>query len=249
VRRADVPIHDWTRSDEAAFHDFELGWGCKLSARLNQDVLPPTFFAMTETIDLRPPADLCRLEEPDEVTSHRNREDGLIDAEECPPPGTRKVCDQRRQYATRIVSVRDDLRQPTAAILFVTGQDKDTPYRLDALEQFAVGAVTRGIHLLVVDLFPPSKRDPQGVHKLIWDRIRDEPFELPPDKQLTLAAYSAGSTITGYVEPIGVGDTLPDMPIFLTAERYVPCPLEATYQASWDAFPKALRGPLLEPPA
>jgi hypothetical protein len=72
---------------------------------------------------------------------------------------------------------------------------------------------------------------------------------LPKDKPLTLAAYSAGGTITAYVEPVGVGDGLPDMPIFLTADRYVPCPLEATYQASWAEFPVALRAPLEPPPA
>jgi hypothetical protein len=38
------------------------------------------------------------------------------------------------------------------------------------------------------------------------------------------------------------------MPIFLTADRYVPCPLEATYRASWEVFPKALKGELEAPP-
>ena len=66
-------------------------------------------------------------------------------------------------------------------------------------------------------------------------------FVLPPDKPLTLAAYSAGTTITAYIEPVAVGDVLPDLPIFLTPERYVPCPLESTYQASWDVFPKAAK--------
>lgn len=99
-----------------------------------------------------------------------------------------------------------------------------------------------------MDLFPPSKRDPQGVHKLIWDRIKDEDFELPPDKPLTLAAYASGTALEAYVEPVGPGDVLPDMPIFLTADRYVPCPLEATYQAGWEMFPVPLRGPLLGQP-
>jgi hypothetical protein len=48
-----------------------------------------------------------------------------------------------------------------------------------------------------------------------------------------------------YVEPVAVGDALPDMPLFLTPDRYVPCPLEAAYQATWAVFPPALRGPLL----
>ena len=75
---------------------------------------------------------------------------------------------------------------------------------------------------------------------------RDEPFELPADKPLTLAAYTNGSATTAYVEPVAVGDVLPDMPIFLTPERYVPCPLEATYLTTWGVFPGALKGDLEE---
>ncbi len=108
----------------------------------------------------------------------------------------------------------------------------------------AVAFLHHGIHLLIVDLFPPNPRNPQGIHKVIWDRIRDEPFELPPDKPLTLVAYADGTDLVAYVEPVAVGDVLPDMPIFLTPNYYVPCPLEATYQATWSLFPAVLKGPL-----
>ena len=60
-----------------------------------------------------------------------------------------------------------------------------------------------------------------------------------------LAAYDAGPPTVAYVEPVGVGDPLPDMPLFLRPEFYVPTPLEATYQASWRGFPTVLKG-LLE---
>jgi len=39
------------------------------------------------------------------------------------------------------------------------------------------------------------------------------------------------------------------MPIFLTAEEYVLCPLEATYQTAWNQFPALIKGPLETPPA
>lgn len=65
-----------------------------------------------------------------------------------------------------------------------------------------------------------------------------------PGKPLTLASYDAASLIA-YVESIAVGDALPDMPLFLQAEQYVPTPLEAAYMASWKVFPAALKG-LLE---
>ena len=35
---------------------------------------------------------------------------------------------------------------------------------------------------------------------------------------------------------------LPEMPLFLRPEFYVPAPLEATYRATWDLFPIPLRG-------
>ncbi len=61
---------------------------------------------------------------------------------------------------------------------------------------------------------------------------------------LTLAAYSAGSEKVAYVENVAVGDRLADMPIFLTPDHYVPCPLEASYGVTWGVFPAALKGPL-----
>jgi hypothetical protein len=93
----------------------------------------------------------------------------------------------------------------------------------------------------VVDLIPPSVRDPQGIHKAIWDEITDEPFELPADKNLTTVAYSAGAVKVAYVEPVAVGDVLPDMPLFLEPGLHVPVALEVTYQATWNVFPEELR--------
>ena len=108
--------------------------------------------------------------------------------------------------------------------------------------------IAQGVHLLVIDLFPPSKRDPQGIHKSIWDQFVEEDFVLPDNERLTLAAYDAGPPPIAYVEPIAVGDVLPDMPIFLKPDFYVPAPLEATYQTTWDEFFPAPMKRLLEPP-
>jgi hypothetical protein len=244
-----MPIHDWTRVSDAAYHGFVLDWTVKLSRRLNGGALPASYFAMTEAIDLRPTAGFCDLPEPDRAVVHRGDEDGLLHVSEHPPRTAFRMADERMHYACRVVTVRDDLHQPAAAVMFVTRQDHQTAYRQEAIARLAVGAITRGIHLLIVDLFPPNPRSPQGIHKVIWDRIADESFTLPPDKPLTLAAYAAGTEMTAYVEPVAVGDRLSDMPVFLTAERYVPCPLEETYQQTWDAFPAPLRGPLEAPPA
>ena len=79
-----------------------------------------------------------------------------------------------------------------------------------------------------------------GVNVLIVD-----PFP-PPDKPLTLAAYVAGDISADlgtvcYVEPVAVGDVLPDMPAYLDPDVYVPVPLEAAYLTAWATCPADMR--------
>jgi hypothetical protein len=64
-----------------------------------------------------------------------------------------------------------------------------------------------------VDLFPPTPRDPQGIHKAIWDELVENDFALPPDRPLTLAAYSCGPCPETFVEPSAVGSLLVPRPI------------------------------------
>ena len=97
------------------------------------------------------------------------------------------------------------------------------------------------IRKLVVDLFPPTPRDPLGIHKAIWDEFGEEPFEAPPGKSLTVASYVGGDLPTAYVESVGLGDPLPSSPIFLSETRYIPAPLVATYMRAWAAFPALLK--------
>jgi hypothetical protein len=43
---------------------------------------------------------------------------------------------------------------------------------------------------------------------------------------------------------VGVGQALPEMPLFLTGEVYVRVPLEASYQAAFDGMAEYWRGML-----
>src|SRR5207245_1625715 len=98
-----------------------------------------------------------------------------------------------------------------AVVEIVSPGNKGNRAALRAFAEKSADFIRQGIHLLVIDLFPPSKRDPQGVHKVIWDEFEEEDFELPADKPLTLASYSAGPVKTAYLEFVAVGDVLPDM--------------------------------------
>ncbi|MSU78498.1 MAG: hypothetical protein EXS16_10440 [Gemmataceae bacterium] len=90
---------------------------------------------------------------------------------------------------------------------------------------------------MLIDPFPPGPRDPRGIHGVIWEELGGS-YEPPTDKPLTLAAYDAGIHHTSYVEPFAVGDELTAMPLLLTSERYVPVPLEESYQAAYLGVPR-----------
>lgn len=153
------------------------------------------------------------------------------------------IPDQVDPYVAKAnqISVRHRLGRVVAVIEIISPGNKSSQHALRSLVEKSYDLLSNGISLLVVDLFPPSRRDPQGIHKAIWDTIRDEPFELPPDKPLTVAAYLGGLLKRAYVEPVAVGDLLPGLPIFLDERTYVPSPLETTYQSTWAKCPGPVR--------
>jgi hypothetical protein len=241
-----MPIHDWTRVRANRFHHFHQGWTFGISIALNAGLLPAGYFALVEQQTGGPEPDVITLE----LTPPTRPVTGGVAVDLQPP---------RARFVTRIESARYarkanciTIRHPDGAVVaiveIVSPGNKSSRHAINAFARKAVGLLLAGVHLLIVDLFPPSRRDPQGIHKVIWDRLCDEPFTLPPDKPLTLAAYTAGAETVAYVEPVAVGDRLPDMPIFLTADQYVPCPLEATYKTAWEQFPALLKGPLESAP-
>jgi hypothetical protein len=112
----------------------------------------------------------------------------------------------------------------------------------------ALDLMWQGVNLLIIDPFPPGRRDPEGIHAAIWSELSDDPFVLPGDKPLTIASYQVDPIKTAYVETIAVGEALPDMALFLEGEFYITVPLEETYQTTWNVLPGEIRA-LLEPPA
>jgi hypothetical protein len=242
-----MPIHDWTRVDTGLFHDFHQDWTIELRRSLNAGRLPPGYIALTDQQTGGPIPDVlalhCGPKKP--ATSGPGRGAAVATA----APKARFVDEiEEDTYARRANRIRIQHRHGhiVAIIEIVSPGNKNSRTALKAFVRKASDLLLQGIHLLVVDLFPPSERDPQGIHKAIWDELAERPFVLPADKPLTVVAYRAMPTKTAYVEPVGVGDDLPALPIFLTEDDYVLAPLEETYRASWAAFPNELKE-LLEP--
>ena len=152
------------------------------------------------------------------------------------PRGLSALVEQRSgpRESNRIV-VKHRLGRAIAVIEIVSPGNKDSRAALRDFVEKVIDSLRSGIHVVVIDLFPPTPRDPSGIHKAIRDEIEEEGFAFPEGKDRILASYETGETRAYYVEPIGVGDALPDMPLFLTDGWQVPLPLESTHRTTWDA--------------
>jgi len=242
-----MPIHDWTRVDAGLFHHFHQDWTIELCRSLNAGRLPVGYSALTDQRAGGPIPDVLTLQRRPRGTDTREPSGGLAIATE--PPKARIVeTIERDTYAQRANRIRIQHRhgEVVCVIEIVSPGNKSSRNALRSFVRKAGDLLSQGVHLLVVDLFPPStERDPQGIHGAIWDEVAGRPFELPDGKRLTAVAYQASPTLTTYVEPLAVGDDLPSLPIFLTEDEYVPAPLEETYRVSWAVFPADFK-PLLE---
>src|SRR6266581_6900524 len=189
-----MPIHDWTRVSSGTFHHFYLIWIASLSNALNSGRLPPGYFALAEQVAGGPIPDVIALRIKPSPPAPPERNGGVAVA--VAPPRAKIVrhaeTDPYAGKANRL-TIRDPRGQIVAVIELVSPGNKSNRAALRAFVEKSADFLREGVHLLVVDLFPPSKRDPQGIHKAIWDEIEEQEFELPPDKPRTLAAYSAGT--------------------------------------------------------
>lgn len=242
-----MPIHDWSLVSAGLFHHFHQRWSGSICDALNDGRLPKGYFALVEQSAIGLFPDVLTLE----------RRGGQVDlggggatAVAESPPMTRFVSHAVNQgyaaKANRIV-VRSGDRRVISVIEVVSPGNKSARHAIRSFINKSVELLLSGVNLLVIDLFPPSARDPEGIHPLIWTEIKEEAFKLPEDKPLTLASYVGVPSPSAYVEPIAVGDTLPDVPLFLDALTYVSTPLESTYQATWLRCPDEFREEVLNP--
>jgi hypothetical protein len=246
-----MPIHDWTRPPLGLYHHFHQQWAGELCDALNAGVLPDGYYALVDQRAIGLVPDVLTLKKGPPSRPTGNHGGGV--AVTVAPPKARYISEEsdRDIYAARAnrIAVRNPLGELAAVVEIVSPGNKDSRHAFQAFVAKTADFLEVGVNLLVIDLFPPTRRDPQGIHKAIWDEFHEAPFELPPDKQLTVVAYMAAVPRKAYVEPVGVGDSLPALPIFLDPGTYVPAPLEVSYQTTWTKCPEPFKEAVLNPPA
>jgi hypothetical protein len=238
-----MPVHDWTRVDAGIFHDFHTMWLVFLRNAIKR-VLPPGYYVMTEQRALGYGPDVLTLALPESPSSNGPGKgtgdgvsaDGGISVVAAPPKVliSRTSDVPRNEYRRRWIAVRHVSGDRVIAIMEVVSPgNKSSEESLRSFTAKAAESLEYGVHVSVVDLFPPIPRDPGGIHRAIWaERAGD--YVVDPAKALTLVSYVAGTRERAFVQPIAVGEVLPDFSLFLTGERYVLVPLESTYAAAFE---------------
>lgn len=242
-----MQVHDWTRVTAGTFHAFHLAWTAELQRALNRGLLPDDHYALAEQVAGEIAPDLLTLRQRDVDSDDepwRESSDGGVALATAPPRvAVTASLDENAIYALRqrrlVIRHRSGDRV-VAFIEIVSPANKDRPGSVAAFVRKAVDAVHADLHLLVLDLLPPGPHDPQGMHAAIRSDLGGD-YDYNPAKPLTLAAYRAADLPTAYVEPLAVGDELPEMPLFLTPERYVNVPLSETYDGAWQGVPRRWR--------
>jgi hypothetical protein len=238
-----MPIHDWTRVYPGTFHDFHSAWITHLKEALNRGILPSDYYALAEQHAGEIVPDVLTL------TSRRGETEqppqGALALAEVPPQvSLHESADEATLYrlTRRTLAIRHrSNRRLVAMIEIVSPGNKDGPQHVGQFVDKAVDALRAGIHLLVIDLFPPGDADPQGMHGAIWEMVGGHGYSPPANRGLTQASYMADRPPQAFAEPVAVGHVLPAMPLFLTVGWYVNVPLELTYQAAWEGLPEMIK--------
>jgi hypothetical protein len=229
-------MHDWTRVSAGIYHDFHHEWISEIKRALNRGLLPSDYYALAEQQAAGFGPDVLTLQDLDS-SSATDAGGALLKTR----PKTSHYAESEAEFLRRrksSIAVRHVSGDRIVAMVeIVSPGNKSNVNAFRAFVNKACELLEHGIHLLLIDPFPPGKRDPEGIHAAIWAMIEDDPFTLPAERPLTLAAYESDVITRAYFETIAVGDSLPDMPLFLEPGAHVLAPLEATYMAAWDTVP------------
>ncbi len=235
-----MPVHDWTRVSAGTFHDFHQAWIVAIRDALNDGLLPEGYYAMAEQVAGRPHPDVLALEEFAGSDGWPERDDGPgggVAVAEHPPKVRYTLEAEATIYAAkadRVAIYHTSGDRVVAFLEIVSPGNKLSQLTVRQLLDKLSNALEQSRHLLVIDLHPPGRHDPDGLHAAFWGTTPG----VTSDQPLSVAAYRADTCPTAYFEPLAAGDILPDMPLFLTPDRYVNVPLEATYQAAWRGVPQ-----------
>lgn len=242
-----MPLHDRTTVVAGTFHDFHYIWVAEIRRQLNSGLLPDGYYAQAEQVTGAAVPDVLTLQDESGSTDVGSADSvvppklaiALLDS---PPQVQLTQSAEERLYARKRdrVAVRHRSGDRTVALIDVVSPgNKHSVAELRRFLEKIDSALEAGVHCLVIDVHPPGRHDPLGLHAAFWDYAFGEPHQAPASPRATMASYRADvdRIATAYVQPVDLNSVLPDMPLFLTPDWYINLPLEETYMNAWAEFP------------
>jgi hypothetical protein len=188
-----MPIHDWSRVDAGIFHHFHHGWIEQIKRLLNGGVLPSDHYAMVEQHTAHFGPDFLTL--PSRVRQDEDQDNGvpigqgssstsgviILAKPKAPLVGETDLEFYRRKQ--NVVAVRHVSGDRLVAIVeIVSPGNKSSQAVFRKFVDKAVELLNQDIHLLILDLIPPTRRNPNGIHGAIWEALTDEEYKAPAGK-------------------------------------------------------------------
>ncbi|MBW3599691.1 MAG: DUF4058 family protein, partial [Planctomycetes bacterium] len=172
-----MPIHDWSRVEAGIFHDFHHAWIEEIKRSLNGGLLPDRYYAMAEQQAAGYGPDVLTLQtiEPDPEPSPGGG--GKTTTATLVQPRATFIYQTdaefyRRKKSTVVVRhVSDD--RIIAMVEVVSPGNKAGSNAFRAFLDKTCDLLEHKIHLLILDLFPPTRRDPRGIHSAIWKELKE----------------------------------------------------------------------------
>jgi hypothetical protein len=242
-------VHNWTRIEAGLFHDFHVAWIAELRSALNEGLLPGGYYALAEQQAGERTPDVLTLHSapllPDAAESGNGNfpsTGGTAVAEIPPRVRLRRTVHPSAARLRRSIAIRHVSGHRLVALIeIVSPANKDRPSSMDDFCNKTVEALDAGVSVLIIDLFPPGRHDPNGIHGGILEGLSAQPVspqECPSTQEpITLVTYVGPPPVNVYLEQASVGGPLPDMPLFLDSEHYVNVPLEPSYESAYRGFP------------
>jgi hypothetical protein len=185
-----MPVHDWTRVDAGIFHHFHHEWISEISRSLNDGLRGSDYYALAEQIAGGVGPDVLTLQRPFPAppqTTSRKRRHGGVALAKSPPKLRYRITNPLLWYASKkkSVTIRHVSEHRVVAVLeIILPGNKLSRSALSAFISKAQELLSAGVHLAIVDLFPPIARDPEGIHALLWGEDESRTFRFDPKKPL-----------------------------------------------------------------
>ena len=233
-----MPVHDWSRVEDASFHDFHQSWLGVIKGRLNKGLLPPGYFAHLERHMGRLVSDVLTLSLPPAPPPaagdppSRESSGGVAVATRPPEAAARRSA--KPSHRSSVVVRQSGNNQLVALLELASAANKDRPENVAAYVGKARAALDAGVHLVHLDLLLPTRFTPAALGGAVWAAVSGDDYPFSPERPLAADAFQAGRVVELYANPLTVGDDLPDLPLFLSDDAYIDLPLAASYAEAFE---------------